>query len=62
VLLAKTADKKNLPVLAQWEAKNQAECYEEDPLEITTPGGSYKFFKKLAVEMALSAKLSSMEG
>jgi len=39
----KTTGKKNLPVLTQWKAKNQAECYEEGLLVITTPGGSYKF-------------------
>jgi len=57
-VLAKTTGKKNLPVLAQWEAKNQAECYEEDPLEITTPGGSYKFFKGLAVDMSFRSHVA----
>lgn len=47
-------------MLAQREAKNQAECYEEVPLVITTPGGSYKFVA-WPLKLALPAMLLNIE-
>ena len=61
LLSPKIADKKNLPLLAQGEARVQAESYEESPLAITTPGGSYKFREKSNVQRDGDDKLLNMD-